>query len=311
MKIKVYNQTINLKSGYGKIRRFVLEILKSKGYKIVSSGKADITFWIDPPYCLKRGTFNPKEKNIIFTMHEREFFEEKKKGWISLLNKCSAVIVPTEWNKKVFIRHGLRQPIYVAPLGIDYKLYHGAKSYQFSILTLHDALGRDSSRENWKDTLLAFCLAFKDRGWADTELIIKSYNINWTGYKGYLAELEKRLGSEFIKNIQVVEVDMDEKTLNNFYARHWLFVKNANREGWSLPLMEAMSCGLDIAHTDLPVLKWTEGYPKRFIFPLGDTKKLAEIFQDRFKHWKREKGFITKFSWRKIVERIENVFKET
>ena len=46
------------------------------------------------------------------------------------------------------------------------------------------------------------------------------------------------------------------------------------------------------------------------MFEAGDTKGLREIFLDEFKHWKKEKGFINNYTWKKCAERVLDVLKK-
>jgi len=107
--------------------------------------------------------------------------------------------------------------------------------------------------------------------------------------------------------VEIIDVDLDVKALNNLYARHWLFVKNANREGWSLPLIEAMATGMSVAYSDLPVFDWAKDYKKGHIFKAGDSDSLADIFKSEFKQWKKEKGWVEAFSWKHCVDQLEKV----
>jgi len=313
MVIRIYDagQRNSPKSGYGLMAQKISACLEELGHTVKFfpyDGKEDVVLWIRPPHYIKYPEFNPKKKNVFFTMHELETFDGWKSDWPELLNKCDAVITPTEWNKSVFRKNGVKVPIYVVPLGVDQKIFHGDKDYNFSILTLHDSLGKTTSRENWQETLVAYCEAFRDKNWAEVNLTIKSYNIDYLNYRRYLQELKKKYGDGFIETINIVDIDLTQRDLNKLYAKHWLFVKNANREGWSLPLLQAMSCGMDVAFSNLKVFEWTEGYKKAFRF--DGVSGLTEVLLDRFKHWKRHRSYINQFKWQKITEEVANVLKK-
>jgi glycosyltransferase involved in cell wall biosynthesis len=313
MKIRIYdaNQRSNPTSGYGLMAKQIADNLTSFGHGVCfypnDNQGEDVVLWIRPPHYIKNHEFDVKKKNVIFTMHESDTFNDWKSDWPKLLNKVDAIITPTEWNKQVFIKNGVTKPIFVVPLGVNPNDFHGAKDYVFSILTLHDRLGSDSSRENWKDTLTAYYQAFKDNNSSSVSLTIKSYNINRSKYESFINGLkENYIGNNF-PPINIVDINLVAQDLNNLYANHWLFIKNANREGWSLPLIEAMSCGLPIAHTDIPVLDWTKDYRERYVFKVGDVEGLKNILLDKFKHWKKQKGYINQFKWKNCAKGVENV----
>lgn len=311
MRIRIYDARTDIqpKSGYGLMSYQIKANLKQLGHEILEfpddkSGE-DVVLWIRPPHYLAYPEFDPNKKNVIFTMHESETFEGWKSNWPELLNKADAVITPTDWNKKVFEGNGVFKPIQVVPLGVNSKDYHGAKTYTFSVMTLHDALGRDGCRENWKDTIKAYFDAFSGDKRFEALLTIKSYNIDREGYGKYL----DFLGRDDRPPIDIIDIDLINTELNNLYSKHWLFVKNANREGWSLPLLEAMSVDLPVAFTDIPVLDWAKEYRGGQSFPLGDVVALKNIMTEGHKNWKKKKGFINSLSWKQCTKQVENVLK--
>jgi len=289
---------------------FILDKLAKKEFVPTPN---TIYLWIRPPHYIKNPEFDKKNINVFFTMHEKESFEGWKSDWVELLNKCSAVITPTEWNKKVFIKNGLKVPCYVVPLGVDVKIFTGPTERKFGILTLHEALGSDNSRENWKDTLEAYFKAFY--GEKDVYLTIKSWNVNKDGFMAFKESLikENNWEKEKLPEIRVVDLSLPPSSLNELYAHHHLFVKNANREGFCLPLVEAFSCGVYCLVSDLSIFKeiWKK-YERRYLdfFPLEDKEALQELMIGRFRIWKKWRGAADQFSWNKVVKKLEKVLEE-
>jgi hypothetical protein len=270
----------------------------------------DIALWIRPPHYVKYKPFRRKGViNVFYTMHETETFTGWKANWPRLLNWCHAIITPTEWNKQVFLDNGVTSPIHVVPLGVNAKDFHGRRSYEFSILTVHDALGSKSSRENWLDTLTAYHRAFygQEQYAHDVLLTIKSWNVRNAEFERALNGLRDVQDVDLLPSVRVVELDLPVHAMNDLYGRHWLFVKNANREGWGLPLWEALAADCRVAYTDLPL--WRGLVPERYghSFPLGDVDALTEIMLDEFRHWKKKKGWINSFSWNMCAKKVEEV----
>lgn len=313
MKIRIIDADtrLSLRSGYGLMSKQIADNLSRLGHEVCflpddGSGE-DIMFWIRPPHYVKQPEFDPSKKNVFYTMHESDTFEGWKSDWPELLNRCTAVITPTAWNKEVFEKRGVVVPIYVIPLGVNRKDFHGAKTDAFSIMTLHDALGADSSRESWKDTIKAYYSAFSGQHHEEVLLTIKSYNINRESYRKFL----KSLGGDESANppIDIIEIDLTKDSLNELYSKHWLFIKNANREGWSLPLLEAMAADLPVLYSDIPVLSWASEYSNGESFLPGDTARLSELMQAEFRKWKKKKGFVSKYSWKNCAKQVEEVLK--
>lgn len=315
MKIRIYDagRRNEPKSGYGLMSAQISANLKALGHEVCffprEGDTEDVALWIRPPHYAKYPEFEDSKKNVFYTMHEEETFSGWKSDWATLLNKCDAIIVPTKWNKEVFQRNlVIVPPIHVIPLGVNSKDFHGAKTYRFSTLVLHDALGSDNSREDWRTTIKAYYKAFADTEFInDVLLTIKSYNIKRDEYYAYLTELQK--GYQNVPPIDIVELDLTAQGLNSLYSTHWLFIKNAKREGWSLPLLEAMACGLNVIFADIPVLEWAKDYKNHHTFPLGDEEALVEAFLHEHKQWQKRKGWINLYSWKKCTEQVEEILK--
>lgn len=309
IRIKDANRRLSATSGYGLMAHHISIRLKNMGHEIRFNQEGpdgeDIVFWIRPPHYLGGADFDPNKKNVIYTMHELETFDGWKANWPQLLNKATHIIVPTEWNKQVFIKNGVTQPITVIPLGVNPKDFHGAKSYEFTIMTLHDALGKDGSRENWKDTVKAYYDAFYGNHNQEVRMTIKSYNIDYEKFINYRNSLVAGKDAALVPDIDIVETELIAEDLNKLYSKHWLFVKNANREGWCLPVWEALSAGVPIAYTDLPVFSDLEG--KGFKFQVGNVDALRDIFLDQFRHWRKSRGFINQFKWDVCSKKVEEV----
>ena len=312
MKVRIFdaNCRMEITSGYGLMSLQLSAALESFGHEVCfypDDGKGeDVVLWIRPPHYLGTKDFNPEKKNVIYTMHEKETFEGWKSDWPDLLNKCLAVIVPTQWNKGIFEKNGVKVPIYVVPLGINSKDFHGYKTYRFSIMTLHDALGKDTSRENWKDTLQAYYETFTGFHNKEVELTIKSYNINYDGLNTYKQSLIGKTVADKVPDVNIIDLELTPGALNKLYSKHWLFVKNANREGWCLPLWEAITCGVDVAFTNLPVFEEVKIGTR---FETGDIKALKDIFLDKFKYWQRSKNFINLYKWTVCARKVEEILK--
>ena len=58
--------------------------------------------------------------------------------------------------------------------------------------------------------------------------------------------------------------------MRDLYLSAWLFVKNANREGWGLPATEAVACGIRVAASEIQPLRSHLPAGTRW-FRLGDT----------------------------------------
>lgn len=302
------DRRLNTASGYGQVAAGLAAELPNLGHELIFrwSPEADIGLYVCPPSSIKP-TAIPVPK-VAMTMHELETLPESKRGWVDILNALDVVLTPTEWNRRVWRGLGVTTPVEVVPLGVDTRVFYPARPRTFSVLAVHENLGSASSRESWLDTLYAFCAAFG--GWRDVELIIKTWKWKPTGWDEAVNQAAAELGldAESTPAITVIDEDMSGAQMRALYQRCWLFVKNANREGWGLPASEAVSCGAAIAASRIEPLL-THLPEDAEWFDHGDRGALAEIFR---RHCLRQRRIIdraTAYTWRRTAAAADRAIR--
>jgi glycosyltransferase involved in cell wall biosynthesis len=299
-------------SGYGLMAYEFGERLRQYNHSITyfdedPQGSADLWLWIRPPHYVKENYFNPENNNVFFTMHESETFEGWKKDWPQILNKCKAVIVPTEWNKGVFSRAGVTVPIFVCPLGVNTKTFHGYKDLRFSILSMFDGLGSGNARDNWRESVRAYYETFYDNHYREVIYNIKSWRVDydsWLKFKDALIE-EKKYDRAKLPDIQVWEFDLLPLDLNLFYAKNHIFLKNSSGEGWSLPTLEGIACGLRAISRPTPaMLTYLNEKNCDFFESPGE---LRDKLWQNYRAWRKFKVASDIWSWRNAAKKLDEI----
>lgn len=272
--------------------------------------EADIWLWIRPPHYVKEKYFDPTKPNVFFTMHEQETFEGWKADWPSLLNKCKAVITPTEWNKTVFSTQGVTIPIYVVPLGVDEKIYYGNKNKRFSVLSVFDGLGFNTARDDWKRMITTYYKVFYDNHNRQVQYDIKSWRVDWPGYEAFEQKLvaDNNYDREKLPKINIYEIDLVPEDFNLFYSKHHAFLKCSKGEGWGLPTLEALSCGLRIISAPTPAML-TFLNEKNTDFFTTDEEMQAKIWEN-WRRYKKLKNQRDKWSWKEASLKLNNALNE-
>jgi glycosyltransferase involved in cell wall biosynthesis len=113
---------------------------------------------------------------------------------------------------------------------------------------------------------------------------------------------------------------VDDKTLAAIYRRAALALLPSDREGFGLPLIEAMACGTPILASDLPVLKEVGGsvieYCAPGSVPMWSTRVLDLLNERREAperwHARREAGLARarRFSWAQFAARVAQVYRQ-
>jgi glycosyltransferase involved in cell wall biosynthesis len=239
-------------NGYGRISAALVEGLTALGHEIQFKQfkGMDLALFVCPPGRIKMGRPVP---SVALAMHELDYLPAEKHDWSEILNKLDLVITPTEWNRQMWLSEGVRTPIDVVPLGVDCEAFFPVGGRTCTFLSVHENLGGTSSRENWHQTLRAYCAAFTAAD--DVRLLVKTWK--WKPDE-WQAALERTLLDldlqESAPAIEVIDERLSTEEMRALYQSAWLFVKNANREGWSLPCTEAVACGATVAATRIEPL---------------------------------------------------------
>ncbi len=285
----------HLETGYGQMAAAIHSGLKDRGHEVYWENedcKEDIRLWCRPPHYIKYDTFHEDECNIFFTMHEKKEFDGWKADWPILLNKCKAIIVPTEWNKEIFRKHGTTVPIYVCPLGVNTRLYSPEEVSIFKILAVHEGLGNPSSREDWQTTFEALKY-FQEKD--NILLTIKTWN-------------DRRI--DLPRNVELLHLQLCQTDMGKLYRQHNLFIKNSVTEGWSLPFTEAIVTGMEVIASDCPVLRENaKDYPAMW-FKYGKVDQLKNHINQVYKRWRDELAVLQQYDWKYSIDKLEGILNE-
>jgi len=297
-------------SGYGLISQYFGSRLKDLGHEVSyydedPNSKADIWLWIRPPHYIKYPEFDTKNINVFYTMHEDDKLEGWKSDWINLLNKCNAVIVPTEWNKEVFSRLGLHVPIYVVPLGADVKTFIGAKTYEFSIFSVHEGLGKDSSREDWKSSVAEYYRLFYNNHNTEVVYTIKSWNMSHPDFEKYQESF--KYDRKLLPPIRVIDASLEKESMNDLYTKSWAFLKNSKREGWCLPALEAILCGTRVISRNLPSMPYLNETNCDFF---STNAELNNMMWENWRRYRKYRVQRNRWSWKEAVKKLDVVLRE-
>lgn len=220
-------------SGDNYIMNIIRQRKFSKNCAQVVYGQGDVFYKNDGKY------------KIGFTMLETTGIP---KEWARQCNLMDEVWVPSSFNVKTFRDSGVTVPIHVIPLGIDPNFYNPQivsykKHEKFTFLSVFEW----GERKAPEVLLKAYSKAFTKND--DVVLICKvinndgSINIDEEIHKLNLPED----GPEIIFLYNTKFVDYDMATL---YRSADCFVIATRGEGWGMPILEAMACGLPAIATN-------------------------------------------------------------
>ena len=189
---------------------------------------------------------NRGKYRIGFTMLEVDGFP---RDWVEQGNELDEVWVPSEFNRQAFLASGLKKPVHVVPLGVDPDRFHpGVKSYpnpggDFVFLANFEW----GERKQPELLLTAFNRAF--RRTEPVVLVCKVLHKNpGVSVRRLVEAIELKESGGRIAFLYNVEFPHHE--LACLYRSADCYISAGRGEGWDMPLMEALACGLPTIATD-------------------------------------------------------------
>jgi len=168
---------------------------------------------------------------------------EAPEVWIKYCNMMNEVWVPTEWDRKKFVKAGVNVPIYVIHQGIDPNYFHpdyapmqtdAKETFKFVVNSAW------FPRKNLHNLVVAFQSEFK-RG-EDVCLVLKTINLGLN--KGIKEELKDIPSDPDSANVYVKEELLSNHQLPSLYTMADCFLMPSRGEAWGLPVFEALACGV-------------------------------------------------------------------
>jgi glycosyltransferase involved in cell wall biosynthesis len=205
------------------------------------------------------------------------------------LRSLAEIWVPSHWQRRIFIRNGLdRAKVCVVPLGYDPELFKVAdkprepgRPYRFLFV------GKWEERKGVRELLEAFTGEFRSE--EPVELVMAAHNPFLANFDAGRALSEEliRLRAEGARITLVAP--MSEVALVKLYQSADAFVLPTRAEGWGLPLLEAMACGLPCIVTNYSApTEFAEADTVYFLRRRLWLKRVNDpVFYDQKQNWGR------------------------
>jgi len=207
-----------------------------------ATGEEDIAIYQCIPSMQKRVKF--KRKTVGFAVFETY---NPESSWISCLNKNDAIVVPSQFNYKIFAHEKIKKPLYYIPHCFDVDKYNkdveSIKRYdKFTFLFI----GTWKIRKGYNVLIEAFLKEFNND---NVQLLIKTDKINKA--KEYVNKIRSKLkikkGSD---NIIFENKVYKEQEMPGFLKSVDCLVLPTMGDGFNLPGMQCMALGVPVLITD-------------------------------------------------------------
>ncbi len=214
-------------------------------------------------FCKNSGAFR-----IGFTMLETD---RLPLHWVEQANLMDEVWTPTSWGREVFAASGVTRPISVVPLGVDLNVFTpGPPRVALSDRTVFLSVFEWSRRKGWDILLSAYRAAFQP-----TDPVVLALKIDHRAAGNPLPELAAVLGEQAPPVAVLYNQTLPPERMAELYRSADCFVLPSRGEGWGMPALEAMACGVPVIATNwsgpTEFLDATCGYllPIRGLVPTG------------------------------------------
>lgn len=184
------------------------------------------------------------KKNIGFAVFET--FDPPSE-WIKILNENDAIIVPSEFNYKVFGHSKIDKPIFYIPHCIDIDVYHEnvqpmKKFDKFTFLFI----GTWKRRKGYQSLIEAWCSEFTQED--NVQLVIKTDKVKIA--EEYVSRYKQKLNKKGLADILFEYKVFEEEKIPSFLKSFDALIAPSMGEGFYIPGLQCMALKIPVIITD-------------------------------------------------------------
>lgn len=187
---------------------------------------------------------NSGSYRIGFTMLE---VDRLPRSWVEQANQMDELWTPTDWGAEVFRASGVERPVHVVPLGVDIAQFTPMPPRtRMEDRTIFVSVFEWGLRKGWDVLLRAYRAVFEP---GDPVLLLLKVDCRVPAINP-VQELAAALPSPSPPVGLLYNQPLSRDQLRELYSSADCFVLPTRGEGWGMPVLEAMACGVPAIATD-------------------------------------------------------------
>ncbi len=192
-------------------------------------------------------------------------------AWLRQIEALDELWMPSAWAKEVLEKHAIpARKIRVVTSGVDGETYRPAPVAHERFVFL--LVGKYERRKSVDEAILAFRLEFPRERDADVEFWIKAEH---PVFPERVVALHNQIRDD--GRIRLVTGLLDDDGLAGLYNRADAFVFPTKAEGFGLPTVEALACGLPVITTNVSAqAEFLQHVPGLFLEVTGKTVPIVD-----------------------------------
>ncbi|OGH99583.1 MAG: hypothetical protein A2X42_05270 [Candidatus Margulisbacteria bacterium GWF2_38_17] len=218
-------------------------------FELEKKGSFEIDF-NDPALCIAYGNDMQKfcgSHRIGFVVFENTRLPQ---DWIWQLKQLHQVWAPSRWAANVLLENGIPEAkVRIVPLGVDPHFFNSQGPHysdfdngRFKFLMV----GKFEKRKSQMEVLEAYCTEFRPDD--PVQLVLLCHNIKRLSLNDR-ATLNKYLEKPH-PDIVIMNPFNDHEAVAPLYRSSNVLIAPSKAEGWGLPIIEAMACGVPVITTN-------------------------------------------------------------